>query len=199
MGGPHMVLQRRSLFVHWNSFATFLNDNEAFLNNRPIPDDSTDINDTDALTALTPNHFLLGRAHIKVPAGHFDNKRVTYCRRWKYAQQIADHVWKRLIKEYLPTLQLRQKWLKRTARLKFGQTVWILKDFTPRLPFWKNLSYRRQRHTAASSVRSQDKNRNFHNSSIRLAPIETEERLHHDDDDNFDDDEEEEEAKIITQ
>ena len=30
---------------------------------------------------------------------------------------------------------------------------------------WKNLSYRRQRHTAATSVRSQDKNRNFHNSS----------------------------------
>ena len=33
---------------------------------------------------------------------------------------------------------------------------------------WKNLSYRRQRHTADMPVRSQDKNRNFHNSSNSL-------------------------------
>ena len=55
-----------------------LNEIEAFLNNRPITDVPTDINGTDALTS---NHFLLGRAHINVPPGHFDNKRVTYSRR----------------------------------------------------------------------------------------------------------------------
>ena len=38
-----------------NTFATTLNEIEAFLNNRPITDIPTDINDTDA---LTPNHFL---------------------------------------------------------------------------------------------------------------------------------------------
>lgn len=112
-----------------DTFATVLNEIEAFLNNRPITDVSTDINDTDA---LTPNHFLLGRAHINVPPGRIDNKPVTYSKRWKYAQQIADHVWNRLIKEYLPTLLPRQKWIKRTAPLKIGQTVWILKDLTPR-------------------------------------------------------------------
>ena len=95
------------------------------MNNRSITDVPSDINDIDA---LTPNHFLLGRAHINVPPGHFENKRVTYSRRWKYAHQIADHVRKRLIMEYLPTHLPRKKWHNRISPLKFGQTVWILID-----------------------------------------------------------------------
>ena len=55
------------------TFATTLNNEiEVFLNNRPITDVSTVINDTNALTL---NHFFLGRAHVKVPLGHFDKKK----------------------------------------------------------------------------------------------------------------------------
>ena len=180
-----------------DTFITALNEIEAFLNNRPMTDVPTDINDTDA---LTPKHFLLGRAHINVPPGHFDNKRVTYSRRWKYAHQIADHVWKRLIKEYLPTLLTRQKWLKSTAPLKVGQTVWILKDFTPRglWPLERISAIEDNDTQQPRQYKVKTKTGTFTIPAIRLAPIEAEERLHHDDDDS-DEDEEEKEAKIITQ
>ena len=52
----HSVIGSQTLTV--DTFATTLNEIEAFLNNRPITDVHTDINDTDA---LTPRHFLLGR------------------------------------------------------------------------------------------------------------------------------------------
>ena len=67
MGAPHTFLQSALYSVIGSqtltdvTFATALNEIEAFLSNRPITDVPTDINDTDA---LTPNHFLLGRAHM---------------------------------------------------------------------------------------------------------------------------------------
>ena len=51
---------------------------------------------------------------------------------------------------------------------------------------WKNISFRRQRRTAVTSVRSEDKNGTFKISAIRLALIEAEERIQHDDDSDDD-------------
>ena len=174
----------------WDTFATALNEIEAFLNNRPITDVPTDINDADA---LTPNHFLLGRAHINVPPGRIDRKPVTYSRRWKYAQQIADHVWNRLIKEYLPTLLPRQKWIKRTAPLKIGQAVWIRKDLTPR-GLWPigritaiddNDTEQPRQYLVKTSTGT------YRFPAIRLAPIEAEQNINQEE-------EEEEEAEQST-
>ena len=41
------------------------------------------------------------------------------------------------------------------------------------LAYWRYLSYQRQRHTAATSVGSQDKSRNFHNSSCSPGTTES--------------------------
>ena len=136
-----------------------------------------------------------------MPPEHFDNKRVTYRRRWKYAEQIADHVWKRLIKEHLPILLPRQKWLKRTAPLKVGQTVLIPKGFTP-TGFWpigriSAIDDNDLQHLCQYKVKT--KTGTFTIPAIRLEPIEAGERVHQDDDDDSDEDEGEEEAKIITQ
>ena len=113
------------------------------------------------------------------------------------AQQIAHHVWKRLIKEYLPTLLPRQKWLKRTAPVLVGQTVWILKDFTPR-GLWPigRISAIDNDTQQPRQNEVKTKTGTFTIPAIRLALIEAEECLHHDDSDE--DEEEEEEAKIIT-
>ena len=126
-----------------------------------------------------------------MPFGHFDNKRVTYSKEWKYAHQIADLVCKPLIKESLPTFLPRQKWLKRTPRPEVGQTVCILKDFTPR-GLWPI-----GRISAINDIDTQQSRQyevktetgTFTIPGIRLAPIEAEERLHHDDDDDDSDEE----------
>ena len=99
------------------------------MNCRPLTSVSTDVRD---IEALTPNHFLLGRAHGKIPLTFYHDKSTPLTRQWKFAQQLADHVWKRLQKEYYPTLLPRKKWTAKTMDLKPGTPVWILKEFTPR-------------------------------------------------------------------
>ena len=102
---------------------------ESFLNCRPLTSVSTDVRD---IEALTPNHFLLGRVHGKIPLTFYHANSTPSTRQWKIAQQLADHVWKRLQKEYNPTLLLRKKWTAKTVDLKPGTLVWVLTEFTPR-------------------------------------------------------------------
>ena len=83
-----------------DTFTTLLCEVENFLNCRPLISVSTDVRD---IEALTPNHFLLGRAHGKIPLAFYHDKSTPLTRQWKFAQQLADHVWKRLQKEYYPT------------------------------------------------------------------------------------------------
>ena len=41
---------------------------------------------------------------------NFSEKEMSIKVRYKYLQQLQDHFWKRWSKEYLPQLQIRQKW-----------------------------------------------------------------------------------------
>ena len=56
----------------------------------------------------------------------------TLIRQWKLAQQLATHIWKRLKKEFIPTLLPRQQWTKKTPPIKIGNIAWIPQDMTPR-------------------------------------------------------------------
>ncbi|KAM9802571.1 uncharacterized protein ACBT44_014811 isoform 3-T4 [Syngnathus typhle] len=53
-------------------------------------------------------------------------------KRWRHCQQLADHFWKRFIRFYLPSLQVRQKWNAENPDLQIGQTVLILDPQLPR-------------------------------------------------------------------
>ena len=66
---------------------------QGILNSRPLTPVKNDPKD---LEPLTPNHLLLPRANLNLPPGVFSTED-TYCKR-------------RWLKEYLPTLQVRQKW-----------------------------------------------------------------------------------------
>ena len=45
---------------------------------------------------------------------------------------MMNHFWKRLVKEYLPTLLERSEWNENNqSPLKTNDVVWILKDMTP--------------------------------------------------------------------
>ena len=109
-------------------FNTVLCEVEHFMNARPITTVSASPDDVEA---LTPNHFFLGKAHASMPPLHTQQPS-TLSRQWKFAQQLATHIWKRLMKEFSPTLLPRQRWTKKTPLIKIGKIVWILQDMTPR-------------------------------------------------------------------
>eukprot|EP00794_Sanderia_malayensis_P002012 gene2012-biopygen1824 len=98
---------------------------EAILNARPlikVSDDPKDFN------AITPNHLLLLRSNQTFPPGVFTNKESYSKRRWKQIQYMADLFWKRWTKEYLPTLQLRQKWNSIECNLKKNDLVLVMEQ-----------------------------------------------------------------------
>lgn len=90
------------------SLSTLLCEIEAIVNSRPIIMQSDSPQDDEP---LTPNHLFLLRAGTEMPPGIFREEHL-YRKKWKHVQFPADCFWKRWVREYLPTLQLRQKWLK---------------------------------------------------------------------------------------
>jgi len=101
---------------------------EGIMNSRPITPYSDDPRDKEP---LTPNHLLLMRNQSLLPSA-ISSKEDTYTRRWKQVQFLADQFWKRWLKEYLPSLQERQKWLMRRTNLKTDDLVLIFDEKTPR-------------------------------------------------------------------
>ena len=66
------------------------------------------------------------------PPGKFNERDVYARRRWRQMQYLADLFWKRWIKEYLPDLQRRQKWLHPKRNIQVGDVVMIVDNLAPR-------------------------------------------------------------------
>ena len=103
---------------------TLLGEVESIVNNRPITAVS---DDPDDCSALTPNHFLLQRA-TQLPPGVFVNEDLFSRKRWRKVQFLAGHYWKRWIREYVPTLQRRPKWVKSRRNAQIGDLVLLAED-----------------------------------------------------------------------
>lgn len=67
-------------------------------------------NDPRVERLLPSNHLLMLESGPMLPPGKFESRDM-YRRRWKKAQYLANVFWHRWLREYLPTLQERQKWL----------------------------------------------------------------------------------------
>lgn len=109
--------------VNEETLTTFLIEVEKILNSRPITRVSSEPND---LEALTPNHILLLRQNPCSAPRYFDDSD-KFQARWKLVHILANEFWARWVKEYLPLLQERQKWLKQKRNFKVGDLV-IMKD-----------------------------------------------------------------------
>ena len=83
---------------------------------------SSDPNDMEPLTL---NHLLLLKSEIISPPGLFRKEDLLSRRRWKQVQYLADIFWRRWSKEYLPFLQLRQKWVYPQRNLAVGDVVLV--------------------------------------------------------------------------
>ena len=103
---------------------------ESLLNSRPLTHVSVDPQDPEP---VTPNHFLLGRSSPNLPPGTFDDKDLCARKRWRQAQVLTDHYWKRWLREYVPNLTERRKWNTPVARkLKADDVVLVVDENLPR-------------------------------------------------------------------
>ena len=116
--------------LSFDIFETIMVEVEAILNSRPL----TNVADQpENEEPLTPNHFLIQRPYSSLPPGNFGDQQPASFKNWKHVQQLMNHVWRCLIKEYLPTLLKRRKWTDNNQPpVKVGDVVWVLKDLTPR-------------------------------------------------------------------
>ena len=102
---------------------------ESLLNGRPLTHISVNPSDPEP---ITPNHFLLGRAQPNIPPDVFQASEVTSKRQWRSAQTIVDQFWKRWMREYVPTLIERRKWMEPRRNLAVNDLVLVIEPNTPR-------------------------------------------------------------------
>lgn len=116
MGGAHLTFEEMQ---------TTLCEIEAILNSRPLTPLSEDPND---LAYLSPGHFLVGTPLNSFPYSDLTDVNENRLVRWQRVEQLKQHFWQRWSKEYLHTLQERNKWKTNKGRqLKVNQMV-ILKQ-----------------------------------------------------------------------
>ncbi len=99
------------------------------LNTRPLCSSNDDPNDFEA---LTPSHFLQQRQGLAIPPGIFQDSEISSRKQWKRAQVLANHFWARWIREYLPLLLARRKWLTLKRNLKVDDLVLVVDAVQPR-------------------------------------------------------------------
>ena len=109
--------------------ATLMCEAESIVNGRPITKLSDDPRDAEP---LTPNHLLLLRAGPTAPPGMFSKQDIYGRARWRQVQYLANLFWKRWIREYLPSLQQRQKWNRPQRNVAVDDIVLVLDNNKPR-------------------------------------------------------------------
>ena len=108
--------------------ATIFCEVEIIVNKRPLTVVPDDVND---LKVLTPQDLLQPYTEaLQLPPTF--RKEDQYGRRWRHVQYMVNLFWKRWTREYLPTLQIRSKWLRSERNLQIGDIVLMLDEALPR-------------------------------------------------------------------
>ncbi|XP_063382985.1 uncharacterized protein LOC134669394 [Cydia fagiglandana] len=115
---------------------TFMAEVENMVNGRPLVHVSVDPADGES---FTPNHFLLGSSSRLPLVGEFDDSDLSLRKLWRKAQRLADMFWQRWLREILPTLVPRTKWLEERNPLKVGDLVLVVDPNSPRNMWPKGL------------------------------------------------------------
>lgn len=102
---------------------------EHIVNSRPLTFVPIEVGDNEA---LTPNHFLLGTSSgIKNPGPYGDEVHLLR-KGWRKGQNLADHFWRRWMREYLPVITRRTKWIEKAKPIETRDVVVIADSNMPR-------------------------------------------------------------------
>ena len=107
---------------------TLMTEAESIINSRPL---TPILLDPDAEEPLTPNHLLMMRSSTS-PPGLFKGTDCYSQKRWRQVQYLADQFWLRFRREYLQTLQARQKWHKQEPNFSVNDLVLMYDENAPR-------------------------------------------------------------------
>lgn len=126
-----MLQEQRAQLTH-EVLSTLMAEVAAVMNARPLIPVSSDPEST---LILTPSMLLtLKTGSTPPPPGNFEGG-ARYKEEWKRVQNLADIFWGKWRREYLHTLQLRQKWQDKKPSLKCGDVV-LLKDSQSKRNEW---------------------------------------------------------------
>ena len=110
--------------LNMDEFRTAVSRIAALLNARPI----AKVKVENAMTTLTPNHFLFGKLGGAVSTEDLDHP----VERWKRVHSLVNQFWKQFLLEYIPLLSKRSKWQKERPNLEVGEVVLQLDPNLPR-------------------------------------------------------------------
>ncbi|KAL0150553.1 hypothetical protein M9458_054146 [Cirrhinus mrigala] len=102
---------------------------ESILNSKSLGYVSSDVADVDP---VTPNSLLMGRPDGSLPQVVYPESEMLSRRHWRHSQVLADRFRSRFIRDYLPSLQTRQKWHASPPDLKEQTFVLIIDPQLPR-------------------------------------------------------------------
>ena len=118
------ILHDHSSTLTGEAFYTLLTEAELIVNSRPL---TSDANDPTA-AALSPIQLLTLKSKVVLPPPGEFQKEDVYCRkRWRHVQHLANLFWTKYRREYLQSLQQRNKWCHPKRNFTVGDIV-LLKD-----------------------------------------------------------------------
>ena len=116
----------------YEELATVLYKIAAVLNSRPLCPLSTDPAEFDY---LSPGHFLIGEPMLSVPEPSLLETPINRLDRWQLLQRMTQLFWMKWRRDYLCTLQSRQKWNEEKPNLQIGDMV-LIKDRNVSVLHW---------------------------------------------------------------
>ncbi|GAB0096412.1 Aspartic peptidase domain superfamily [Sergentomyia squamirostris] len=124
----HLLREVGTTILTFEELATVAAQIEAILNSRPL----TPLSDyADEPPVLTPAHFLVGKPLNVLPAHDFTHVPPNRLTRWQLCQKLIQHFANRWKREYLHSLQSRQKWTSDAPNLEVGDFVLVSDDNMP--------------------------------------------------------------------
>ena len=79
------------------------------------------------LTPLTQDHFMIGQLGGQFTAEAVDvEEYLKPTKQWRRVQKLISQIWKIWIKEFLPSLNVRNRWFEQKRNFKEGDVVLIV-------------------------------------------------------------------------
>ena len=124
------LLKTHGHSLNGEGLRTLVAETEAITNSRPLTVES--LSDINSEIPLSPSNLLTMKSDVIMPPPGIFNRPDLYSRRrWRRVQHIAGEFWSRWRKEFLQSLQARQKWNIPKRNFQVGDIV-LLKEDTGR-------------------------------------------------------------------